>query len=325
MGLVWQRIESLVRPQVNDARHQRLILEGGENYRRLWDIVVTEYSNFLKSLPPLKLALAPTTVEFLCYNQALADAATFGVDLDNAEFRAWICDAISKLKPELDTQKEKRASILRSLLPSDGASENAPDETVLGLATSIFECSDCRLPVSGLHMLAHDCDRAQKPKTISAQPSEHGRETVEALLRLLRLGKETTALELDRRNDRFVCIGCPRSSFLQDGVDVLGRCVRDWRSCVSFISLICELCSTLLTLHALQVAHAIGSKKERWHESRPIWLLVGTAVTVQINGDEYPNDHAYGCLHCPVRINSTSGDIRWYGKLGAIKEHLWNE
>jgi hypothetical protein len=231
---VWQRIESLVRPQVNDARHQRLILEGGESYRRLWDVVVTEYSHFLKSLPPLKLALAPTTVEFLCHNQALADAVAFGGDLDNAEFRAWICDAISKFKPEVDTQKQKRASLLRSLLPNDGASECATDETVLGLATSIYECSDCRVPVSGLHMLAHDCDRAQKPKTINPQLSEQGRETVEAILRLLRLGKETTALELDRRNDKFVCIGCPRSSFLQDGIDMLGRCVRDWRSCVSF-------------------------------------------------------------------------------------------
>jgi hypothetical protein len=232
---VWQRVEPLLRPRANEARHERLIREGGESYRRRWDVVVTQYVNFLKTLPALLLALAPTTIEFLCENQALADAVVFGGDDDSPELRAQISGAISRLGPEVETQKRNRAALLRSLLPNTGAFEHATDEEALGLATSIYECSDCHLPFSGLHMLAHDCDRSQKPKTINAKLSERGRVAVEALLQLLGLGKDTTALDLDRRSDRFVCIGCPRASFFHNGVDVLGRCVRDWRSCVRLI------------------------------------------------------------------------------------------
>jgi hypothetical protein len=234
--LVWQRVEPLLRPGVNNARHQRLIRAGGAIYRRGRDVVVAQYANFLETLPPLLLALAPTAIEFLCENQVLADAVAFGSNPEGLELRARIFEAISKLRQELETRKLERTALLRSLLPNTDTSEHATDEEPLGLATSIYECSDCRVPVSGLHMLAHDCDRAQKPKSLHAQSSERGRETVEALLGLLGLGMETTALELDRRNDRFVCMGCPRASFFQNGVDVLGRCVRDWRSCVGLIS-----------------------------------------------------------------------------------------
>ncbi|KAI0250352.1 hypothetical protein BJV78DRAFT_1220121 [Lactifluus subvellereus] len=301
---VWQRVEPLLRPGVNDARHKRLIRDGGVSYRQGRDVVVTQYGNFLKTLRPLPLALTPTAIEFLCENQALADAVASGSTTDGPELRVRISEAISKLEQELETRKLERTTLLRTLLPNTGASEHATDEEALGLATSIYECSDCRLPVSGLHMLAHDCDRAQKPKSLHAQSSERGRETVEALLQLLGLGKETTALELDRRNDRFVCMGCPRASFFQNGVDVLGRCVRDWRSCI---------------------AHAIGARKERWHKSNPTWLLVGTAKTAGVSGDEFPSDHAYGCLRCPVRIEPNSGAVRWYRKVGAIKEHVQKE
>jgi hypothetical protein len=235
MILAWQRVEPILRPRVNDARHQRLMREGGETYRQRWNVLVTHYGNFLRTLPPLHLALGPTAVEFLSESQALADAVAFGSDHESPQLIAQISEAIGRLELEIETEKQKRANLLRSLLPRGNVPEYATDEEVLGLATSIYECSDCHLSASGLHMLAHQCDRAQKLKGFSPRLSVLGRAAVEELLQRLGLGKETMALELDRRNDRFICLGCPRASFIQNGVDVLGRCVRDWRSCVRIV------------------------------------------------------------------------------------------
>jgi hypothetical protein len=66
-------------------------------------------------------------------------------------------------------------------------------------------------------------------------------------------------------------------------------------------------------------------RRERWHTDSPIWLAIGTKETVRISGDEYSGEHAYGCLHCPVRIDANSGAIRWYKKMDAVKEHIQKE
>ncbi|KAI0275536.1 hypothetical protein BGY98DRAFT_49127 [Russula aff. rugulosa BPL654] len=126
-------------------------------------------------------------------------------------------------------------------------------------------------------MLAHDCDRVQKPGTFRPQLSDRGRETVKTLLQLLGLGEGTMALDLDRRNDKFVCIQCSRGSFIQGGKGVLGRCVRDWRSCI---------------------AHAISSKHERWNKCSPNWRVVTPTETAGLIWEESSTAQAYGCLHC---------------------------
>lgn len=229
-GAVWQRVEPLLRPGVNEARDKRLMREGGEDYRLRRQLVIMAYANFLKTLPPILLSLSPTATQFYCENRALADALALGSGPELLTCR--IVGAISSLRPELEKRKRERAARLRSLLPKSDVSENATDDEAISLATSVFECSDCRLPTSGLHTLAHECDHAPKPNAPHPQLSEIGRATVQMLLQLLGLGRETTALELDRRNDKFVCMRCSRGSFPQNGREVLGRCVRDWRSCV---------------------------------------------------------------------------------------------
>jgi hypothetical protein len=190
-------------------------------------------------LSPILLALSPTATRFLCENQALADALALNNSGQNdLPLRSPFIEAISGLRPELETRKQGRARHLRSLLPKTNVFERATDDEAIALATSVYECSDCRLSASGHHMLAHACDRAQKLGTFHPQLSEQGRETVTMLLQLLGLGRETTTLDLDRRNDRFVCMRCSRGSFIQNGKEVLGRCVRDWRSCVRMILLL---------------------------------------------------------------------------------------
>lgn len=174
-------------------------------------------------------------------------------------------------------------------------------------------------------MLAHDCDRAPKPHTLHPVLCEPGRETVEMLLQLLGLGKETTALELDRRNDRFVCMRCTRGSFPQNGQEVLGRCARDWRSCVRLISHLGDRCIESLMFHLLQIAHAIGSRNERWHKNSPKWQLVGAEEMIELRWDELSTSHAYGCLHCPTRVDISRGSVQWYTKLSVVREHIQKE
>ena len=235
---MWQRVEPLLRPKVNEARDRRLILEGGDGYGRLRRLVLGLYSNFLKTLPSILLALSPTASRFLCENQALADALAHNNCHDDLTLKNRFDEAISGLEAELETRKQERAKYLRSLLPKTDVFEDATDDEAIALATSVYECSDCRLCASGHHMLAHECDRAQKTGIFHPQLSEQGRETVKILLQLLGLGRKTTTVDLDRRNDRFVCMRCSRGSFFQNGKEVLGRCVRDWRSCVRLISLL---------------------------------------------------------------------------------------
>jgi hypothetical protein len=230
MYVVWKRVEPLLFPEVNEARDRRLVLEGGEGYKLLRQRVIVEYSNFLKTLAPILLALSPSGTRFLCENQALASALAQNNGPNDPSVRSRFLEAINILRPELEMRKQERARHLRSLLTD--VSEGLTDDGAIALATSVYKCSDCRLFASGFHMLAHDCDRGQKPGTFRPQLSDRGRETVKTLLQLLKLGEGTTALDLDRRNDKFVCMQCPRGSFIQGGKEVLGRCVRDWRSCV---------------------------------------------------------------------------------------------
>jgi hypothetical protein len=232
---VWQRVEPLLRPEVNGGRDGRLLLEAGDNYKLLRQRVVMEYASFLKPLSPIVLALSPTPTRFLCENQALADALAQNSGHDDLSIRTLSLGATSRLGRELEMRREERARRLRSLLPDF---EGQTDGEAVCLATSVYECADCHQFASGPYMLAHDCDRAQKPGTFHPQFSERGVETVKVLLRLLGLGRRTTTLELDRRNDKFVCMQCSRGSFIEGGKEVLGRCVRDWRSCVRLISLI---------------------------------------------------------------------------------------
>lgn len=234
MNIVWKRVEPLLLPEVNEIRDRRLVQEGGENYKLLRQRVVMEYANFRKMFLPITLALSPSGIRFLCENQALASALAQNNGLDDPSVKSRFLEAINSLGPELETRRQERAKRLRSLLTD--VDRFAMGEEVIALATSVYKCSDCRLFASGYHMLAHHCDRGQKPGTFRPQLSERGAETVKVLLQLLGLRRETTALELDRRNDRFVCMQCPRGSFVQGGKEVLGRCVRDWRSCVRLIS-----------------------------------------------------------------------------------------
>jgi hypothetical protein len=87
------------------------------------------------------------------------------------------------------------------------------------IATSIYECPDCRLPSPGLHMLAHNCDHALRPKIHRPRFSVLGRMVIADIFQHLELGKETTALELNRKNDIFVWIECPRSPSFQNLVN----------------------------------------------------------------------------------------------------------
>jgi hypothetical protein len=234
---VWQRVEPILRPVINEARDQRLIIEGPDRYRERRHWIVKTYSTGLPGLSPILMALSPTPTRFLYQDQGLADVLARNTD-DRFSFQYQFFEAIHRVRAEVRLRKQERARHLRSLLPQTDVFKDATDDEAIALATSVYKCSDCGLSASGLHMLAHDCNGARKPGVFHPQLNEPGRETVKMLLRLLGLRSETTTLELDRRNDRFVCMDCPRVSLLQNGIEVLGRYVRDWRSCVRLILLL---------------------------------------------------------------------------------------
>lgn len=181
---------------------------------------------------PLLLAFLPSFTEFLCRNRCLADAITLENDPDDATLNEQSNQAMSRIMPELESRKRERTSLLRSLLPGDDAYEGVADEDALALAISQYECVPCHQRASGLHMLAHRCYGLQRSRNHCPRFNVEGKRTVETLLKLMGLGKRTTALELDRRNDRFVCGQCPLVTFLTEEAFPQRRIIRDWRSCV---------------------------------------------------------------------------------------------
>ena len=237
---MWQRIEPLLIPEINKARDMRLRHAGDVRYLERRGLVVDQWARFMTTLPPLHLALLPSFLGFLCQNRALACAVAMADDPENQILNEQTREAISRLGPELETEKLERAAILRRLLPEeDTYDEGATDEQVLSLATSVFTCVSCDQTMSGLHTLAHHCysPRSQGPEL---EFSDDGRITVEMLLEVMGLangtvlGKETTELEMDRRKDRFVCVGCSMATY--GGIrNTLPCIVRDWRSCVRLV------------------------------------------------------------------------------------------
>ncbi|KAH9966181.1 hypothetical protein BGW80DRAFT_744092 [Lactifluus volemus] len=138
----WKVLEPRLRPLVNNSRHQRLKREGGKGYLQRWEVVTTQYSNFLKTLPPLSglhqlVRAPPALTEFLCENQALADAVAFGGDHDSPEFRAQVSEAISRLAPDVKSRDCAGDSLTVSLPNAGGASRHASatDEEVLNCET----------------------------------------------------------------------------------------------------------------------------------------------------------------------------------------------
>ncbi|KAI0301009.1 hypothetical protein B0F90DRAFT_372221 [Multifurca ochricompacta] len=298
--LVWQRIEPLLIPEINKSRDLRL-RSTGERYTRRREFVASQFANVVKTLSPLLLGLSPTFMEFLCASRTLANAVALDSDPDNSALGEQTREAISKLAQELETRRQERTDLLRSLLPKDIVSKYATDDEALSLATSVYECLSCHQILSGLHMLAHRCYGPQKSRGQSPQFSEKGRETVVALLSLIGLGRETTALELDRRSDKFVCMWCPLTSYLGDETFSQRRPVRDWRSCV---------------IHALAKEH----EDKDTSASIPRWIVVGETETAGLHWDGDAIFGAYSCMHCPPRLERRYGYIEWRG-LEAVKEH----
>ena len=291
---------------------------GNERYLERRSFVVGQFANFMGTIPPLLLAFLPSFTDFLCSNRGLADALTLEDDPDNTILNEESHDAMSSIIPELESLKRERASLLRSLLPRDDAYEGMADEDVLALATSVFECAPCHQRASGLHMLAHRCYGPQRSRNQCPRFSKESKKTVEALLKLMGLGAKTTALELDRRNDRFVCWRCPLVTFFTEEVYPQRRIVRDWRSCVRLIS--CGLFHSSLTTCSLQVSHMCINDQDKTSG----WLLVGETETAGMLWDGDPVYGSYSCMHCPPRVNRRHGFIEWQG-LCTVKKHLKKE
>jgi len=116
---VWQRVEPLLRPGVNEARNRRLMHEGGDTYLTRRQLVLGKYAKFLEMLlfSPILLSLSPTATQFLCGDRDLADALALGTGPDDPSLTDRIFEAIRDLGLELENRMLKRAALLRSLPP----------------------------------------------------------------------------------------------------------------------------------------------------------------------------------------------------------------
>lgn len=76
-----------------------------------------------------------------------------------------------------------------------------------------------------------------------------------------------------------------------------------------------------LTLYALQVSHATGTKQERSHKGSFEFYLVeeSKAVGIQWCGDRHLA--AYSCKRCPLPVVVRGASVEWRG-LDVIKEHI---
>ena len=110
MYVVWKRVEPLLFPEVNEARDRRLVLEGGEGYKLLRQRVIVEYSNFLKTLAPILLALSPSGTRFLCENQALASALAQNNGPNDPSVRSRFLEAIKPQTGARDAETRTRES-----------------------------------------------------------------------------------------------------------------------------------------------------------------------------------------------------------------------
>ncbi|KAI0267132.1 hypothetical protein BC834DRAFT_1040925 [Gloeopeniophorella convolvens] len=290
---VWQRIEGALIAEVEKARNSRLERERARRSQKRAEVVLAEYSAWLKTLPPLLFCLAPAPYRAVSSLKPLS--AIIALD-DDENLNERIKEAFVLVSSEMQSRKIDREGFLRALLPEAEVHQGMEEEDILSLATSVYVCPRYKPPVamSGLHMLVHDCSSLLGAGLPCPQVCEEGQKVVEALLNLLELGIGTTALELDKRNDRFACMSCPLSSHWTGSGHAKGRPARDWRSCI---------------FHQLGEGHPTQQ-----------WLL--------IDRDQVPKDSlchggstfSFGCLHCCPRAYTTGS----WQSLENILKHLSN-
>jgi hypothetical protein len=214
------------------------------------------YQNYVRQL---RRPLAPSFASFL----ELCDVADFlnSPPTVDQESDTNACRAFADKLPDFCTGyiHQTKIALTQFLSPSTGISQytltpkdqgiNAPDETLLQLATSIFQCAHSgRSPlITWDKVQHHTCQSSFSTFECTLSISQSGVAAARSLLSLVGLdAKTTTATTMDHLQHHFFCLNCPPKS--ENGGSY--RMAMDWRRSVrSCVCVFLTTCSTIM-LHS---------------------------------------------------------------------------
>lgn len=246
---VWQRVFSVIKPELEKAKQERLERERRARQREREKVLSQALVGWLKMQPPLIFAYLPTSADlrlFSVFNDAIEEDVP-----PTPEFRTRIETLLLENSETLMAWAKKRVEIVVSRVPKstagplksteqsdtsvtldstiaapseDDTSQSNPTAVIIPvpatmtLATTVFTCpgsycggySSHKLSLFAAEIFAHRCADMTKSDTVTPTFSEPASRTVISLIELLGLDPNTTTpTELDRRDARFVCMNCP--------------------------------------------------------------------------------------------------------------------
>lgn len=317
----WKRLLPRLERNLSELKEQyRLENQRNASSRRRMDLRQV-YSDCVRQL---RRNLRPSAESFL----KLRDVAEFinSPPSANRESDIRACRAFADKFPEFYTGyiHQTKLELTQLLYPSTGVSQdtlalqdqsiNAPNEALLQLATSIFQCIPSRpFPLIAWDKVQyHNCTShlsyvgmvATQTTACTFSISQPGVTAARSLLSLVGLDdKTTTATTLDQLQYHFFCSNCPPKP--EDGGSF--RMAMDWRRSV---------------IHYVQESHK--------SHTEPRWELLSAAQLEVIRGPhppEYPRaaDLVWCCNRCNkhhenlVNKASVIDHMRWHGVTAPIQ------
>ncbi|KAG2338543.1 hypothetical protein BDR05DRAFT_1004117 [Suillus weaverae] len=302
----WKRLLPRIERDLSEVKEERRLEEQRDASSRRKLRLLQMYSDYVQQL---RKALVPPSESFL----KLCDVADFINSPPTVERESEInaCRAFADKFPEFCTGyiNQTKLALTQLLGPSTGVSHdtlarqnqgiNAPDETLLQLATSIFRCTTSRTPlITWDKVQYHKCPSrvyytGMATFACTFSISQSGIAAASSLLSLVGLdAKTTTATTMDQLQCYFFCSNCPPKPENRGTY----RMAMDWRRSV---------------IHHVEESHA-----------EPRWELLSAVQLKVIHGScppEFPRatDLVWCCNKCdkhhikPVNKAAVIDHMRW--------------
>lgn len=214
------------------------------------EIVNSLYQSFNDSFP-LSISQYHPPITKICRFRAFDDLINSPADVDNVALD--FARPMQLLPGLIATWTNSRKVKLRNIIAANSGSSSEPD--CLNLATSVFRCANAhycaanythgyfaRKVIIGWESASrHHCTPTsqQEPADLNNGLAEElvfdekASQSVKSLLKLLKLdNRTTTILDMDEKDDRFLCLSCPPERY-----PITGRIAFTWRSAVRIILL----------------------------------------------------------------------------------------
>ncbi|EIM91936.1 uncharacterized protein STEHIDRAFT_117035 [Stereum hirsutum FP-91666 SS1] len=326
----WGTILPQIVPLIEAANLARLHRERKRREEIRLRAVYVAYYDILRSLSPSALELSCLLGEEDFRSLPEIHALVVDDTEDIEERIAQIKTVSTSLTPKLSVMACHRKESIFALLQntSEPARHPAPSagSGSLGqfqLATSIFVCgapespSSSASPLHGLHVFGHTCKscKIDSDSTTNELPfdmilprfSEKGKYVVVAILNRLGLDeKSTTSIDMERLDNRFVCMDCPIEHEGEEwgGNGPLGRDAMTWWSLLD---------------HILQT----NSNTPDSHISSSFYVLTDAeASSIKSREQNGPLSRflecflRFGCYHCDLHYREATLPPNSFGGLG---------